>query len=545
MQKLIKYLKENFLFIYACFLMLFVILYPKLPLFDLIPGYIVRVRLEDFLILFAVILLFFRAFKHGIKSVRTPLDRPILIYLAIGFVSMISAILVTKTVFIEPLHSGKMFIHWARRIEYFSIFYIFFLSIKNKKQLKIMLLMFFVTLVGVNVYGFGQKYFQWAVYSTMNREFSKGWQLVLTEHARVNSTFGGHYDLAAYLVMALVLSVAAFFSIKNRLLKLLPLAVFISSIFLLILTASRTSFIAYIVALVVLLIIWFLRKRNVFWSLTRGILVLYLSFFIMFSFGELNERFAQILGVKQIWTLLGVVKEPFKINVPEHLTLEQELSLIALGSDVPPKVVNNGTGTNAAGAGQTRALPPDVSGNVPEKYITTYVIDKFGHKIATETAVPRSYSDTAFEVGLSGAIRLDALWPRAWAAFKKNPLLGTGYSTLTKETVAQFTEAESTDNDYLRALGETGALGFLSFFGIIFYVMYKVIKRIKQNGYLRIKKDENWERRFSFLMYGSYLAGVIGLLVNAAYIDVFEASKVAFIFWSLTAMVMKTMELDK
>ncbi len=534
MKKLIKTFKNNLFFIYACLLMLFVLLYPKLPLFDLIPGYIVRVRIEDFLILFGFFVVAIKYLKGGYKKNHTPLDKLILIYLGIGFLSMISAILVTKTVFIEPLHSGKMLIHWVRRIEYFSIFYIFYFAITGKKQIKTILFVLFIAVVGINIYGFGQKYLLWPVFSTMNREFSKGWELVLTEHARVNSSFAGHYDLAAFLVLALPLSVSMFFGFKNLILKILSLLIFISSLYLLILTASRTSFISYIIALLALIVLWSIRKKSWKWSLTRGFLVLYMSFFVLLSFGELNERFAQIMGVKQIWYLVGFVKEPFKLNLPEHVTLEKELSLIASESDVPPKIVDN---TN---------LPPDVNRDVPEKYITTYITDMYGNKVATSTAVARRYSDTAFEVGLSGAIRLDALWPRAWAAFKKNPLLGTGYSTLTKETVAQFTEAESTDNDYLRALGETGLLGFVSFFGIIVFVLWQVWKKLRSDGYfLIVHKLENSDLMLNFLFYVAYIAGTIGLLVNASYIDVFEASKIAFAFWSLTAIVLRMIEFDK
>lgn len=414
-----------------------------------------------------------------------------------------------------------MFIHWARRIEYFSIFYIFYLSIKNFKQIKILLSLYLLTLIGVNIYGFGQKYLEWAVYSTMNREFAKGWRLVLTEHARVLSTFGGHYDLAAYLVVSLILGISLVFAFKNKFLKLFALGIFISSIYLLILTASRTSFIAYIVGLIILIVIWSWKKRNAFWSISRGFFVLYLSFFVLFSFGELNSRFAQIIGVNQFWTLIGFVKEPLKINIPEHLSLDQELALVANETDIPPKIV----GSN---------LPPDVYKDIPEKYETTYITDKTGQRVATSSAVARRYSDTAFQVGLSGAIRLDALWPRALKAFKTNPLLGTGYSTLTKESIAQFTEAESTDNDYLRALGETGLLGFISFFGIIGYVLYLTVKKMLKSKDILL-----------FGIYAAYIAGTIGLLVNALYIDVFEASKVAFIFWLTTAIVLRTVDFDK
>jgi hypothetical protein len=522
MPKLIKTLKNNLFFAYACFLFGFVILYPKLPLFDLIPGYIVRVRIEDFLILFAVIYLLVINIKNRFQNLKTPLTKLIIAYLIIGFLSMLSALIITKTVFWEPLHSGKMFIHWVRRIEYFSIFFIFYEAVKNLKQVRILTIIFFFVLLGVNIYGFGQKYDQWAVYSTMNREFSKGWQLVLTEHARVNSTFGGHYDLAAYLVVSLILSASMIFAIKNKFLKISFLGIFISSIYLMILTASRTSFIAYIAGLVLLLIIWSLKKRDLRWSASRGLFILCISFFIFFSFGELSTRFSQIMGIKQLGTLIGYVKEPLKINMNEHLSLDQELALVATDSDVPPKIVN-----------KKQELPPDVYKDIPEKMITTYSTDKYGVTTSTSSAVQRRYSDAAFQVGLSGAIRLDALWPRAFKAFKTNPLLGTGYSTLTKETVAQFTEAESTDNDFLRSLGETGLLGFISFFTIIGYAIYIVAKKMILTHDL-----------INFGIYSAFIAGTIGLLINALYIDVFEASKVAFTFWSMAAIVLKLAEYD-
>lgn len=528
-RKHLKSFSSVFFFLYVCFLTAFVILYPKLPLFDLIPGYIVRVRIEDFLILFAVIWLIASEFKNKFKNIRqTPLTKLIFIYLFIGFLSMLSALLITKTVFWEPLHSGKMFIHWVRRIEYFSIFFIFYFAVKNYQHIKIIILIMLITLIGVNIYGFGQKYLSWAVFSTMNREFSKGWQLVLTEHARVNSSFAGHYDLAAYLVICLLLSVSLFFGLKNRLLKISALTIFTSSLYLLILTASRTSFIAYISGLIFLLFIWSFRKKNFFWSVSRGFFVLYLSFFVFFSFGELNARFAQIMGINQIWRLIGFVKEPLKLNIPEHLTLQDELSLVATSTDNPPKIVNKNNNE------KEQQLPPDVYKDIPEKIETKYIIDEKGNKVATTSAVARRYSDTAFQVGLSGAIRLDALWPRAFAAFKKNPILGTGYSTLTKETVAQFTEAESTDNDWLRALGETGILGLISFFGIILYSIVLVFKKIFLT-----------KNMVNFAIYSAYIAGTFGLLINALYIDVFEASKIAFIFWSFTAIVLRLKEIDE
>ena len=46
----------------------------------------------------------------------------------------------------------------------------------------------------------------------------------------------------------------------------------------------------------------------------------------------------------------------------------------------------------------------------------------------------------------------------------------------------------------------------------------------------KAKKINNKE---SLLLYG-FLFGLFGLMINASYIDVFEASKVAYMFWVTT-----------
>jgi hypothetical protein len=114
---------------------------------------------------------------------------------------------------------------------------------------------------------------------------------------------------------------------------------------------------------------------------------------------------------------------------------------------------------------------------------------------------------------ISLATRLQVEWPRAIKAFLSNPVLGTGPYSIT----------EATDNDYLRWLGEIGLLGT----GIFVYILFLLVKTI----YLRLNKTE---KNKQFIYYG-YLFGFLGLLVNAGWIDVFEASKVAYSFWMLAA----------
>ena len=50
-QKITKWFDQHGLFTISAFLLAFIPLYPKLPLFEAIPGYLVRVRLEDMLVL--------------------------------------------------------------------------------------------------------------------------------------------------------------------------------------------------------------------------------------------------------------------------------------------------------------------------------------------------------------------------------------------------------------------------------------------------------------------------------------------------------------
>jgi hypothetical protein len=85
------------------------------------------------------------------------------------------------------------------------MFFFFFSAVKTRKHVVIACTALTLTLLGVVGYGFGQKYLHFPVYSTMNREYSKGEKLYLENGARPQSTFAGHYDLAAFLVIVLPL----------------------------------------------------------------------------------------------------------------------------------------------------------------------------------------------------------------------------------------------------------------------------------------------------------------------------------------------------
>ena len=108
-----SWISDNLLLILAYFLIAFIPLYPKLPLFDIIPGYIVRVRVEDFVVLLAAFVWLVQ-FLRGKIVWRTPITWAIAAYAVVGILSTISAVVLTKTVPAEFLHIGKTVLHYFR-----------------------------------------------------------------------------------------------------------------------------------------------------------------------------------------------------------------------------------------------------------------------------------------------------------------------------------------------------------------------------------------------------------------------------------------------
>ncbi len=518
MQKLLNWLETYWLIVAAGFLTVFLPLYPKWPLFDILPGYNVRVRLEDILILLTNMVFWGQVLFRKIKVTKAPLFKPMLIYLAIGLLSTLSAIFITKTIYPEWIQVAKVFLHWVRRIEYFSLFFIFYFAVKTKKQAWILLTLLGIAVLGVSIYGFGQKYLYWPAYSTMNREFAKGIALYLTEHARVLSTFGGHFDLAAFVMITIIPLIFLGLLHPSRWWRFAAITLAAVEYWLLILSASRISWVAYMAGLIAGFA-FLLKKRKLSWVLPRGLAVVLVSTIVMISFGDLSERFGQIFklqGVKDL--VMRPFRQPPQDAMPlaADLTPEQQLSMVATQTDVPPTPGSPGV-----------PVPSPVIEKPADVYDDTY--EKLQAYLATTSGQTFNvnYSANALKYGLSFGIRLDTLWPNAIKALEKNPLLGTGYSTLVKQNVWEFTVAESTDNDYLRMLGETGLLGTAAFLAI-FWVAGKKLWL----AFLTSQKAAD------YALFGAILAASVGLLVNALYIDVFEASKVAYAYWSLLGLTM-------
>lgn len=484
MAKLSKLIENRLLFFGIAFLLFFIPLYPKFPLFA-VSGTYVSIRLEDiFVALVAVLFGLWVLLKRDFSFLKWNLTRIILLYFGIGLLSIVSGIFITKN--IVP-HIA--FLHFLRRVEYISLLFITYFSFKRMKQLPTFGWIILIATFGVIFYGLGQKFFAWPVVSTMNKEFSKGMILRLTWWARINSTFAGHYDLAAFMVMILCLAISLVSIIKKWYFKILVILLGMLSYYLLVLTASRVSFVAYLLGCLFILV--FAQKK--LWIIP----FLILSILGMVFSADLGQRYAATFHL-DLSFLSGMVEmKPSEIA-----------EVLPTATPTPTAIPISGVAT----------IP------VPRKARQTPTLIPTPTPTMEATASAEYFEPTALAVNRSTDIRLKVEWPRAITAFLKNPILGTGYSSITL----------ATDNDYLRMLGETGLLGSLAFGAIIL----EIVRRI----YLFLRrKDISRESRMIIL---GISGAAIGYFLNASFIDVFEASKVAFFFWILMGVALKVIDLE-
>lgn len=541
----IRWFDDHGVTVFAAILILLIPLWPKIPIFSPIEQYIVRVRLEDFVVLIAVIFTGVQLLRKKVK-----LDKTITImmgaYAIAGLLSLVSAVFLTKTIPLQFLHIAKSGLHFFRYMEYFSVFFVAYAGVRNKKDVRLLLKLLVITVLAVSFYGYMQKFFYWPVYSTMNREFSKGIRLVLTEFARIQSTFAGHYDMAAYLVIVLPIILSLGMMARNWKRKAALLVAFAAGFWLMVMSASRIPFAAILFGSSLVILLHALLKKKLVAKFT--FLTTRSAFFGIFLVAMLYYFGQNMLD--RIGNAISTADNPININkliddaldplpIPQSTQLlawlpksaalpdnsqpapDQEEALIAqvvsMG-DLPP-VPKNPTPTPATDR------PRDVYQDIPEPVETTEVLAD-GTVQRTVIHKTRVYSDCALEHELSLCIRLESLWPWALQSFSTNPVFGTGYATLNKQFVDEFTIADSTDNNYLRTLGETGLAGFITFYGLCLFLVITTGIQIKRNINV-----------FDRAVNIGFFAGSIGLLINATYIDVFAASKVAYTFWFFAGLV--------
>jgi len=534
--KILNFIKDNILLLITIFLLAFIPLYPKLPLFDVRNTW-VYIRIEDFAIVFIAILWIILLFKKKI-SLKTPLTLPILVFWIIGAVSVLHAVLLIFPT-LANVFPNVAFLSMLRRIEYIFLFFVAFSSIKSKDNVYYIVTTLTVVLILVAIYGIGQRFLGFPAFLTSNEEFAKGVSIQLSRLSRVPSTFAGHYDLAAYLVLVIPILTGSLFAFKNFLVKISLFIAVALGIGLIFMTVSRISVFALLSSLVLLL--FFLKKRLVLVFLAIVTLV-FLSFSpsIIERFGSTISEVDVLVNAKTGSAIGHISEVPSsyfedKVVLRDFSQSEQDLKLATSSAIVPL--------SNIPDRAILLSEPTEPTGeNLPQgtSYINLYLspvtkkVNQYFYKKADKDSATTSakiymlYGDflikRAKAYDLSLTTRSQGEWPKAFEAFKRNFLLGSGYGSVTL----------AVDNNYLRLLAETGILGFISFLSI-FIIAGIYIKKMLPVVAPSVAK--------SFAL--GFVAGTFGLFLNAILIDVFEASKIAFTYWLLMGITLGILSLYK
>lgn len=516
MRKLLTRLDNNILKIGVIFTSLFIVLYPKLPSIHIVHTW-VYIRLEDFTIAILGLIWLVQVIRRKAR-LALPLGIPIVLYWLVGFASLVYCLH-----FIAPIlpnfFPSVAALEYGRRIEYMILFFIGYSAIQSQQDLKDFVRFLFIGVGAIILYGFGQHFYPyfWKLlpefiqktnfcfpsFQTGNEEFAKGIPLCLPVGSRVTSTFGGHYDLAGYLLIVLPIILGTWFLVKKKISKIGLGILFVTGLITLILTSSRIAFGAYLFAVLPPLVL--LRKKK--WILP----VFIISFIclVLFSASTIN-RFMQTFRVTSVVVnmqgqVVGTTESGLSSDIQKQLASGKNA---IQANQVQQGVIPAGSSFITLGQKKTATTSAVVKTGLSTKEAQQLKLANGGLEIST---IQGNFSvQKALVYDISVTTRLQGEWPRAINALLRYPLLGQGYSTLTL----------AVDNDYLRLLGESGILGFVTFLGI--FLIFLI--------YLRQALPHVEDKLTRIFVYG-LIGGVVGLFVNAALFDIFEASKVAEPLW--------------
>jgi hypothetical protein len=508
MKKILSFVDNNILRFFIALAILFIPLYPKLPSIGISHVW-VYIRLEDFLILLVTLVWLIQLVRKKVSLPR-PEGYALVAYWVAGLVSLVYCLLFLAA------HLQNFFpliatLEYFRRVEYMILFFAAFSSVKRRNDIIFYLITLGITVTLITLYGFGQKFYPllWSVFPsffkqypfcfpaflTGNEEFAKGTAFCLDSLSRITSTFGGQYDLAAYLVFVIPVFIALFIVVRRWYVKTLIAILVLISLEVLNFTSSRTSFAAYMLGAVSMLIFW--KKK---WWIIPVLLVSVGSLFILSN--STLARFEKTIQPVQILQ----IQPGTNLGLEKIISTTQQTSANSHPQSPPPGTVTVGNqGGNELASGSAQVLTEAEIQALEEQNINISTVS--GSFLLKK----------AYALDISFTTRFQGEWPRDWQAFLSSPIFGTGYSSLTL----------ASDNDYLRALGETGLIGTLSF---IFIFIFLGIFMKNTIGFVK-------DPIIKALLFG-LAGGTVGLLINATLIDVFEASKVAEPYWILLGIAL-------
>lgn len=494
--RFLRWFDTNGLLVLTILLIVFIPLYPKVPLVSLTYTW-VSVRWDDVLVAVTIALYIIQLIR-GKAYWKTPVSWSIFAYWIVGVIATVLGVIFIFPHFpiqftnMPSVYGRNAALYFLRHIEYMMLLFVAYSSIKDKKQVKYIIGAIVITVTLVVLYGFGQRFFPiyFPAFSTMNEEFAKGQILFLNATDRLQSTFAGHYDLAAYLVMMIPLLGSLAFGYRKWKIRFFLIILSVASLFILLWTASRTSFVAYLIAMVLMLI--FQKQKK--WILP----VLVVSLILLFSFQNIWTRYASTVErVNAVYDSRG--------NFIGFGTVGPGGQIIINKSQQPGPATQPGT--------------VQIGG---KKHVATVSGVVINTKTPAGTASAKTETGTYTiqqqqTLDISVTTRLQSEWPNAIKAWLRDPLFGSGFSSV----------GLATDGNYFRILAETGLLGMITFLAVFFYYAKYVWVTLP-------KVNSSIVRSFAL----GVSAGIVGIGANAVLIDVFEASKDAYILWMLMGLTL-------
>jgi len=371
------------------------------------------------------------------------------------------------------------------------VFFVASSLITSEKRFYLYLKTYIVTFLLISMYGLVQKFGFLPSIQSMNPAYVDGRLLWLNPDDRINSTFGGHFDLAAYVTFTIPIVLGLYYTKFKK----WYLLAFFTSLTALLYTAARSSFVAYISAVSFMLLA--MRKFKFY------AVVLVVTAGLLMVTGDMTKRLLQTFQIKTVYTdeQTGETIIGQQITVKNLPAGSYEIDLPFLKKPGSTKINEKDRKDVARSIAYDKAMRAG-------KVLTAEQIEDEAN-LTTKFIKP----EQTLLCDISCATRLQVEWPRAILAFKSNPYFGRGPSSIT----------EATDNDYLRWLGEFGLVGT----SIFVFILLRLIFITAKFGRRVIE--------YKTLTFG-FICGVLALLINALYIDVFEASKVAYNFWLVSGL---------
>ena len=475
----------------ALALLSFILLIPKFPLFP-VGGTYINIRVEDFVVA-VVYLLWLFGWLAGRFSINRVFNRRVLIFfLVYGLVITALGVWVFGTVG-DPYKLG--FVHWARRVEYIGMYFIV-ATVARKANLHKYLYTLLIVGTITWVYGF----LQWQDLAVGVHTLSKSGQIgTFSDLGYVISTFAAHYDFGAFLILMIMLAIWGYYSHTKWWKKILFVLLALAFWWMSRLVYGRAAYLGLLVGLMV-------------------VLAIKMSGWILLPVWEVLQTFDRYLGGR-----FSRYTYNFKFNILPEAPAPPPVPTPAIDTvaSAPARRGFGGLVERLTGPSPTPAgVSPESGASVvtKESWIRVW-LDQ--HVSAGSTWLRTWVGRLDVELDPSANIRL-VEWQDALARVGYHFLWGGGYYTNGGPT----NNVGGTDNDFVRHIVEVGVIGLA-----IFLLLIWDFVRVAWRSYRSLAVPHL--RYFHLAMIGF----IVGLLVEAMFIDIFESSKIAFLFWYLMGLV--------